>query len=162
MLVLLPNRLQHFIHKHLEGRVLCIRKAVFEREHASRMIICTYISPLLLMIHLRKPSWKYIMHIVCHSMWHVSYHLLLLPTYIHMHKPKHVLLFGNHGRFIVEVVQECFIHAQTQFVCCVVTLSILLHAWSFQYFGSLTYLGLYLHKFWYQYWHHRIRIRNGM
>ena len=128
MLVLLPNSLPHFIDRHLEGRVLCIRKAVFEREHASRMIICTYVCHLMLMIHLRKPSWKYIMHIVCHSMWHVTYQLQLLPTYIHMQKPKHVLLIGNHGRFIVEVVQEGFIHAQTQFMCCVVTLCILLHA----------------------------------
>lgn len=115
MLVLLPNRLQPFIHKHLEGRVLCIRKAVFEKEHASRMILCMYICPLL-MIHLRIPSWKYIMHLVCHNMWHVSYQLQLLPIYIHMHKPKHVLqLIGNRGWFIVEVVQEGFIHTQGSF-----------------------------------------------
>jgi len=35
------------------------------------------------------------------------------------------------------------------------------YTWSFRYFGSLTYL-VFTNKFWYQYWHHRIRIRNGI
>lgn len=98
MLVLLPDRLQHFIHKHFEGRVLCIREAVFEREHASRMIICTYICALLLRSHLRKPSWKYIMHIVCHSMWHVSYQLQLLPTYTHTQTKACLLVNWKSGK----------------------------------------------------------------
>jgi hypothetical protein len=38
------------------------------------------------------------------------------------------IVIVNHARLIVEVVQNGFLHAQCQFVCCVVTLCILLHA----------------------------------